>query len=219
MSNSKKSKLLPCRELTEILLAAYSPCEAFGTTCTTMRWSPDQGHVPRGFCGAIDRRDQVELVLITAEPGDPHPTESHSPNSTPEDLFAATSRYSYQCFETGKDQFHRNVRSILNLCWPDLTFKEQMRHTWITESVLCSAPKEGGSVPSVVCRQCTNRYLEKQLSLFDGVVTVALGAKARDRTKGSIHRIIPLGAASPPGCNRRGVRDSWRKIADEVKKG
>ena len=153
-----------------------------------------------------------------AEPGDPHPTESHAQNSTPEDLFAATSQYSYQCFETGKDQFHRNVRSILNLCWPHLTFKEQMRHTWITESVLCSAPKEGGSVPSVVCRQCTNRYLEKQLRLFDGAVIVALGAKARDRTKGSPHRIIAVGAASPPGCNRRGVQNSWREIAEKVKK-
>jgi len=218
MIDTKKHKLLPCRELTEVLLPAYKPCESFGTICRTMRWEPKKGYVPRGFCGAIGRVDQVELVLITAEPGDPHPNESHPAYSKPDDLFARTAQYSYQCFETGKDLFHRNVRYIMNMCWPNLTFEEQMRRTWITESVLCSAPKEGGSVSSVVSNQCENRYLEKQLGFFDRPVIVALGSKARDRTKGSIYSIMSVGAASPPGCNRQGVRASWSAIADTVKK-
>lgn len=208
---------LPCKEIADILFPLYSPCEAFGTECATMRWSPKQGHIPRGFCGALGRPEQVELVLIMAEPGDPHPTESHSPNSTPEEFFATTSLYSYHCYETGKDLFHQNVRFILDLCWPHLTFKEQMSRTWITESVLCSARKEGGNVPSIVYRHCIHSYLEKQLRLFDGAIIAAVGSKARDRTKG-VPKIIAVGAASPPGCNFRGVRDSWRKIANEVKK-
>ena len=209
-------KSLPCEELADTLFPLYEPCKSFETVCSTMRWSPKQGHIPRGFCGAIGRTEHVRLILIMAEPGDPHPEETYSRNSSTEELFAVTSSYSYHCYQTGKDFFHQNVRYILNLCWPNLSFKEQMHLTWITESVLCSAKKESGNIPSIVSRQCTSRYLEKQLSLFNDPVVVAVGAKARDRTKG-IPGIMAVGAASPPGCNRKGVRDSWKEIAEAVK--
>jgi hypothetical protein len=35
---------------------------------------------------------------------------------------------------------HANVRVVLDLCWPDLDLREQMKRTSITESVLCSGP-------------------------------------------------------------------------------
>jgi hypothetical protein len=108
-----------------------------------MRWAPDEGHVPRGFCGAGGTLEEVRLVLVVAEPGDPHAGERHGANPAAEGRLDSAYAYAYECFKSGKDLFHRNVRLILNLCWPDIDFDEQMRRTWITESVLCSARTEG----------------------------------------------------------------------------
>ena len=76
-----------------------------------MRWNPPAGHVPRGFLGAAGDLSEVELVLVFAEPGDPHFGECHT---------GLKSAYDYATygFGTGKDLFHRNVRHILDLCWP-----------------------------------------------------------------------------------------------------
>src|SRR5437763_10943031 len=64
--------------LANILLPAYGPCPEFATACKEMRWNPDAGHVPRGFLGACGELSEVELLLVFAEPGDPHVGERHS---------------------------------------------------------------------------------------------------------------------------------------------
>jgi hypothetical protein len=181
-----------------------------------MRWSPYNGHVPRGFCGCTGSCEEVRLVLIVAEPGDPHPGEIHSVKAGPEELLEETFSYSYRCYREGKDKFHRNVRHILNLCWPNLSFDEQMRKTWITESVLCSASRECGTVPCQVWRECTRRYLFPQISLFRRAIVAALGSKARARTVG-IPGVCSVGAAAPPGCNHWRARESWEELAGSVK--
>ena len=141
---------LPCQELRDILLPAFGLCTGFHGACRSMRWRPEHGHVPRGFCGATGALREVQLVLVVAEPGDPHADEVYSPQAPPSELFERVCQYVYGCFANGTDQFHRNVRQILHDCWPDLSFHEQSRRTWITESVLCSASAECGSVPPVV---------------------------------------------------------------------
>lgn len=199
--------------LRQMLLAAYGPCPEFGGACHDMRWNPTAGHVPRGFCGATGELSEVALVLVVAEPGDPHDAEAHP--AEPEAALESTYAYSYRCFRDGKDHYHRNVRAILNLCFPGQTFDEQMRRAWMTESVLCSAPKEGGSVRSVVGKACRSRYLERQLSLFPTAVVAALGSKAQARLKGL--SFIAAAAAAPPGCNFRGARESWEAAAVAVR--
>ena len=199
-------------KLRRVLVDAYAPCAGFAGSCHDMRWDPNTGYVPRGFCGASGSLDDVGLVLVVAEPGDPHPNESH-----PRDGAAAIDSayaYAYSCFRDEKDLFHRNIRHILKLCWPDSDCDEQLRRTWITESVLCSAKKEGGSVPAEVSKACRTRYLEKQLRLFPNAVVAALGRKAANRLAGL--PVIVAGSAAPPGCNRREVRDSWQPIANAV---
>lgn len=199
--------------LRQELLVAYQPCPAFKTACQSMRWNPMAGHVPRGFCGATGDLSEVELVLVMAEPGDPHDGEAH-----PADREAALQSaydYAYRCYETGKDRFHRNVRTILDMCFPGLTFDEQMRRTWMTESVLCSASKEGASVPKPVEAACRSQYLERQLALFPAAVVVALGGKAAARLKG--RAVIAAFAAAPPGCNFKGARASWEAVAVAVR--
>ena len=179
-----------------------------------MRWNPQAGHVPRGFCGATGTLEEVALVLVVAEPGDPHVGESHP--GEPEAALASVYDYAYRCYASGKDLYHRNVRRILDLCFPGLSFDEQMRRTWMTESVLCSALKEGGSVRGAVGTACRSRHLERQLALFPTAVVAALGSKATVRMKGL--SFIAASAAAPPGCNFKGARESWEAVGVAVRR-
>jgi hypothetical protein len=120
-------------------------------------------------------------------------------------------------FRIGRDLFHRNVRRILDLCWPGLPFDLLMRKVWITESVLCSAVASTGPVPRSVCRTCGERYLLRQLEVLSSAVVVALGSKASDRlTALGVTEHVSAWSAAPPGCNRKEAADSWNKIAEAV---
>ncbi len=55
--------------------------------------------------------------------------------------------YTHGYLESPPDQFHRNLTKLIDLCWPDMDFEEQMCKTWITDSCLCSSKKDGASVP------------------------------------------------------------------------
>lgn len=196
--------------LTRVLAPAFEPCPEFKQACSTMRWAPSQGHVPRGFYGAFGSPSEVELVLVFAEPGDPHVGESHT---------GLCSAYDYAglAFSTGKDQFHRNVRLILDLCWPNLTFDEQMHRTWLTESVLCSATREGATVSPQATAACGTRYLKNQLALFSNAIVVALGSKAQARLRQvGIQNFLAAYAAAPPGCNFKGALPSWQQIPNAL---
>jgi hypothetical protein len=217
----QSSGFLPCAELRGVLLSAYKPCHGFCSTCKSMQWKPARGYVPRGFCGALGNLSEVELVLIVAEPGDPLKGETY-PVDSPEAALEAVCEYVYVCFDSHKDQYHKNIRYILDHCWPKLAFSEQMRRTWITESTLCSAEKECGPVPTAVSQYCVESYLRQQLSLLPHATIVTLGGKAKRRTidlqHALGHEFIPAWAAAPPGCNHPKARPSWDRIADEVRK-
>jgi hypothetical protein len=190
-----------------------------------MRWSPADGHVPRDFCGALGKLADVELVLIVAEPGDPQQGESHSADS-PQEWLETVSKYVYGCLESGSDQYYKNIRCILRQCWPDLTFAEQMRRTWITESTLCSAQKECGNVPAKISRYCVDAYLAKQLAVLSHATIATLGGKSKNRTvrlerdlkRDPKRPFIRAFAAAPPGCYRSEAKPSWDRIAAEVRR-
>ena len=48
----------------------------------------------------------------------------------------------------------------------------------MTQTFLCSAPTESGRVPTTAEKECSKRYLSKQLKLLPGRPVIALG-KAR----------------------------------------
>ena len=200
-------------EIANILEPAYAPCAAFCGPCTEMRWDPSRGHVPRGFRGASGALEEIELVLVFAEPGDPHPSETHTGLSS-------TYEYSTSTVANGTDLFHRNIKSILNSCWPRLTYEEQLRKVWMTESVLCSALIEGGNVASRVSHECGKRYLLPQLSLLPHALVVALGSKAQKRMRAiGYTKFLPAYAVAPPGCNFRRAKESWNRIPIELRLG
>ncbi|MGF6239768.1 hypothetical protein P3T42_001500 [Paraburkholderia sp. GAS38] len=212
--------MMPNRDVRQILLPAYQPCASCveGDCRNRARWDPPAGHVPRGFCGATGAVDEVRLILVCAEPGDPHSGESHTGDATASGLLDSACEYAWYGFSSGKDLFHRNVRKILDLCWPDADFETQMRRTWITDSVLCSAQKEGGRVSIKVERECARRFLAPQVRLFDKAVVAALGKKAERRLKiAGIEGFISAGSVAPPGCNHVGVYESWLRLAKLVR--
>jgi hypothetical protein len=108
------------------------------------------------------------------------------------------------------DQFASNIREILDLAWPGEAFENQMRKTWLMESVLCSAATEGAPVSPIVEKAC-RRYILAQLALFPKARVVALGGKARQRLRAAGVHFVAAYAASPPGCNFAGARQSWGK--------
>lgn len=128
------------------------------------------------------------------------------------------SSYAWGCFADGKDLFHRNIRTLLNLCWPQLTFEEQMRKTWITDSVLCSAPKECGPVHRDMEQACAFRFLVPQLRQFPSALVVALGRKADERLRrAGITGFEYAYSVAPPGCNHKPARTSWERVAALVR--
>ncbi len=167
--------------------------------------------MPRGFAGASGALEAIELVLVFAEPGDPQPGEQHVGLQT-------AYNYAYSAFETGLTRFHKNVRYILDACWPALTFAQQMEHAWLTESVLCSATKKGGTVHASTVRACGERFLSKQVQLLPNAVVAASGSKATARLRiAGITGFLEAAAVAPPGCNFVGARESWDAIARAVR--
>lgn len=219
MTDSLPARRMPCQELREVLIKALAPCPNVRGTCqNNVRWKPEEGHIPRGICGACGSLDDVELVLIVAEPGDPHDGERYPLEASPEEYLAKLHAHAWDCFEHGRDQFHRNIRSILDACFPNEGFETQMRKTWITESVLCSARKEGDSVPMVVSRTCVNAYLDAQLQLLAGRTVALLGGKAQKRARYLVRAALRGASVAPPGCNFLQAKESWKIIAINVKK-
>ena len=205
------------RRLLGVLSPAYEPCRNLVGACRDMRWSPERGHVPRGFVGALAGAGTVEVVLVCAEPGDPQADERHDA-PTREAMLHSAAAFTYRSFRNGTDLFHRNVRYLLDQCFPEMPFEQQMRRTWITESVLCSAAREGGRVPAAATAACRQQYLARQLDLMPRAVLVALGAKARDRMRPLGRSMLVAVAAAPPGCNRPEARASWDAVGAEVRR-
>ena len=176
---------LPSPELREILMSSYNPCPGFQGACKGIAtWNPEQGRVPRGFVGALGSLDEVQVIILVAEPGDPHSEESYVFNDA---LMTQASKYAFKVYQTGRDRYHKNLKLLLDLIFPEVRLEDQLKKAWITGTYLCSAQKEGGRVPRQAERGCAERFLMKQLELLEGRPIVALGRKAQKR----IGRYIP----------------------------
>ncbi len=201
-------------ELRRSLAPAYR-CAAFDGVCKSMRYEPQLGLFPRGYAGATGRLHDVDLVVCVAEPGEPSANAKPQPEGAQEDSVEEIASRVEAAFSNRKGLFHRNVMTMLDGCWPGLTFEEMMRRTWITEGVLCSAEKTTGPVPTAVTKECVSRYLTKQLELLPKAFVIALGGKAKRRlTMAGRPPDVAAFAAGLPGCNHKGARPSWQGAGD-----
>ena len=200
--------------LKDILKPAYR-CVGFDGTCSSkMQWAPHLGLVPRGFYGATGDLEDVALVLVLAEPGNP------SPNPGPEECYSdvdSAFAFTEHCYLRAGGQGHENVRALILRCFHGLSLVDAMRKVWITESVLCSASSPGADIE----RFCAKQYLLRQLQLFPHATIAAMGkskaVKRLNRYKDQIpNRIVECGAVFPPGCNFESTKDSWDKLVEIV---
>jgi hypothetical protein len=220
------SRFSPCPELREILLDAYAPCKCFqhlGGPCEA-RWSPTAGHIPRGFIGATGKIEEVQLVLIAAEPGNPLSTESYVSSDPDAYLDEVCERkISYLKNPNSDDGFSRNFRKVLDMCWESNSLEDQLKRVWLTDSYLCSAKKESGSVATASWRACAEVYLRRQLLLFQqrtNCLFVACGGKAQERVSRtlahdgiSLRPMLFVPALARQGFHRRSlIWDSWIDI-------
>lgn len=190
-----------------LLQKAWSPCPLLQSTCERVAFCPPKGYAPRGICGANGDAAEVELIVVFAEPGDPHESESYS--SLQESI-----QYTENCYRARVDVFHKRVRMILDMCFPGLTFDQQLRKTLLTDSVLCSAEKESGPIPTAVEQACVSNYLLEEIRLFPNATVCALGGKSQRRLrKSGFSSFVSAFSAAPPGCNYKGAMTSWERMA------
>lgn len=203
----------PDDELSSVLRQAYLPCSNFGI-CSQAHWAPELGHIPRGFLGATGALEDVELVMVFAEPGHPHPDEVYDPTDSPDTLLENGMHHAYESFANGTDLFHRNVRWFMEQLYPDLTFDEQLRHVWLTDGRLCSIDNEIGRVNG---RICAERYLRAELEMLPNATVVAFGGKADDYVRRLKVEHVKAYALAPPGANHTPARPSWERALEEIK--
>ena len=104
----------------------------------------------------------------------------YSESLSPEEYIQLTTDFAYVCFSREVDEMHVNVRYILNEIWPSLSFEEQLKKVWMTETRLCSIKKEIGNIPIRNRDICSSHYLKKQLNLFTNSKVIGFGNKAKD---------------------------------------
>ncbi len=218
------------RKLKVILEPAYLPCAGAdkGHGCHgKVTIDAKVGHLPRGFFGATGTIEDVELVLVVAEPGDPSEGGKLDATKELDETYKITTDafdLANETHRTGK--FHKNVRHILDLCFPNTKFEDQLKKVWFTESVLCSAEVTTHPIDRAAEDECGERYLRAQLDLFPHAVIAALGNKASERiarlklkdSAGDDRVVIKAYAAAPPGCNHKPAEPSWQKVAAAVQK-
>ena len=198
-------------QLLEVLRVAHNPCQHFTGSCASMRWAPEEGYVPRGVCGALGKLSEVQLVLVTSEPGDPLRGEQHSGGN-----LEAMTTFSIECLRSPATPFHKNIRLILNLCFPGVGLSKQLCHIWRTNSVLCSAVVESGYVPNAIVRTCINSYLKPQLALVPNAMVAALGRKAQNRL--ARNGIAAYPALHPSSRVSNGDKfENWKGLAKALK--
>jgi len=213
--------MTPTSELGQILAGAYPRCKSLKGNCTRIRCDATAGFIPRGFTGAFGRLSDVKLVLVLAEPGNPKEgTESYKMrNRSGEELVAQVAGGVAGAIKDGKSAFHKNLREILDACWPQTDFDEQMKRTWITESVLCSSKKAADPLPRQVERTCAEMYLAPQIRILPEAFVVCLGGKAAQRMSAAGLRYdLKAGAPGLPGGNFKSSKESWKRVGQAFKK-
>lgn len=216
-------KYLPCKELTKVLLPAYTKCCILTTNCSELKNDVKEGHIPRGFCGAFGGLADVQLVLVLAEPGNPNPDGRHGyeMKTPPRRLLECNVVGVFETIKENKAKrnFHGNIEFILEQCWLGESLEEKFKRTWITESVLCSAAKTCGPIRPIVEQACVEGFLRKQLALLPNAYVVALGRKAEKRMEAA--SLPRHNYASHPG-GREGIRkralESWERLGKEFRK-
>ena len=207
---------LPNKELVNILIEAYKPCENFGI-CKDAKWNPEEGDIPRGFLGAIGSIEDIEAIFIIAEPSTPQ--ETYSTNISNIDHMKEAVDDAYMRYSSMTSLGHKNLNRIMERIWPEIEFNDHLKKVWITESRLCSVSSPLASTSVSDRMLCAEKYLLKQLELFDldKVKIVCFGGKSHETMDRLGVNYLKAGAIYPPGCNFPKTKKSWDNVINEIK--
>jgi hypothetical protein len=207
--------VLPNKQLVRILEQAY-PCAGFETSCRSMCWEPLKGLTPAGYIGATHSIGEVEVMFVLSEPYEAAERQPLAPDTTPFQHVTHSCRQLYLGLMAQQDQFHRNLRFILEQFFPNLELNDQLKRCWITPTILCSTAHDSSALSEDVFRQCRRQFFIKQLQLFPRATKVALGSKAAEFLK-PYCEFLSATQPSPPACNHRGTREGWVSIGRQYR--
>ena len=176
--------MYPNKALTKVLAPAYEPCRYMpmcGGRCPDSQWHPANGHVPRGYLGATGDLDDVELVIVLAEPGEPKGTEKYLDELAPSETARRVVDFVHETYVNQEDprvhgKVQRVIRWFLDQWFPGVDFEQQMRRVWITQARLCSRGPGSYTIPFY--DPCGDAYLAAQLRVLPSVPIIAFGDKA-----------------------------------------
>ena len=196
-------------------------CPQFEGVCKGFcRFDPAVGLIPRGYGGKPEDASDVRLIIVTAEPGDPAIGESYSGTALEMrkahlNHFEQAMCHGIQRYGSASSQFHQRLCEILELFWPALDLDAQLKVTWFTDAVLCSASKSGGMFPKEIEMTCATTYLRPQIQSMQNAAVLALGAKAIRRMKQAGLRVDLTGHHPSvwPGRQLVAARESWSRAA------
>lgn len=211
---------MTCASLVNVLLPALAPCRHLEGACRNFAaWNPACGDMPRGFGGANGCCEAVRLVLVTAEPGSPGDSESYggAPAAMLTDhlrFFEHTLRHDALRRAGRGAPFHRNLRVILDLCWPVMSLDQQLAVSWITNAVKCT-PSRGkiGNASST----CVSSYAAREIGALPHAYVIALGHAANRRLKAAGVRVDQFGQ-HPSARPNTNPRRSWKIAASEFRR-
>ncbi len=174
--------------------------------------------MPRGFLGATGCLEEVKLVMVFAEPACPHDGECYDDHKCPTELLLASVRYAYKCFADVKDLIHQNARWFMQQLYPNLSYDEQLRRVWVTQSRLCSIANGSDRDPT-----CAKRYLAPQIDLLPRARVVAFGQKTQRRMQklakhnGKNADWLCAASLAPRPWHRETAQQSWEEAIAELK--
>ena len=216
-------RFTPDQRLVEILQESYRPCPGFHGQCRIVAtWDPVAGHILRAFVGALGTVEEVRVVIVTAQPALPLPEEPALYSGlTQGEMLEMTCKHTFECFRDNRQTYHQGIRNLLDQIFqPNRSLEDQLRQAWITQTYLCSAPGgEGSRIHMPEARECGERYLTRQLSLFGNLPVIVLGGDAQRRLRVIYRRPNVIEAPSP---NMRGAKAelelSYREAAQKARR-
>ena len=154
--------------------------------------------MPSGFLGAVGQPGEVKLWIILYEPSGPEKDQKGRvrPEMSREEMFEHVGAVSFNHYKHRKHRFkshHENVRRLLNRCFRGRyeRFEDQLRLTWLCNSVLCCLPRGEKTFPDDVERACVSLYLKEMAKLIPNAYVLPLGTNKKLARRLRLAEITP----------------------------
>jgi len=186
------------------------------------------GERPRHFAGALDTPENVQLLLLMAEPGStPYEWERGRPVETwlNDVTCDGTGRRGRHPFVYDPDarsdpryeeRFALFPARFLAQVWPECAPEDRMGRTVIANAFWMQAFRSGADVKRAAERDFAP-ILAGFIDLFPNAVTVAAGGKAQERVRLAERTAIGMQALTLPAYNHRSAAQSRAVTAETLR--